>query len=86
MAQSDDKIDLTAAIFVVHDEKVLIIHQRKLDKRPPPGSHLEAEEDPERTALRDEKDESELDAPSPPVTGAVNRHRRRVPTDIFDRS
>jgi 8-oxo-dGTP pyrophosphatase MutT (NUDIX family) len=61
MAHIHEKIDFTVAIFVVHDDKVLLIHHRKLDKWLPLGGHIELDEDPEIAALREAKEESGLD-------------------------
>ncbi len=61
MAHIHDKIDFTAAIFVVQDHKVLLIHHRKLNKWLPLGGHIELDEDPEQAALREAKEESGLD-------------------------
>ena len=61
MAHIHDKIDFTVAIFVVHDDRVLLIHHRKLNKWLPLGGHIELDEDPEIAALREAKEESGLD-------------------------
>lgn len=61
MAHIHDKIDFTVAIFVVHDDRVLLIHHRKLNKWLPLGGHIELDEDPESAALREAKEESGLD-------------------------
>jgi 8-oxo-dGTP pyrophosphatase MutT (NUDIX family) len=61
MAHIHEKIDFTVAIFVVHDEKILLIHHRKLDKWLPLGGHIELDENPEQAALREAKEESGLD-------------------------
>ena len=58
MAHIHEKIDFTVAIFVVHEEKILIIHHRKLNKWLPLGGHIELDEDPEIAALREAKEES----------------------------
>lgn len=60
MAHIHEKIDFTVAIFVVHDEKVLLILHRKLGKWLPLGGHIELDEDPEIAALREAKEESGL--------------------------
>jgi 8-oxo-dGTP pyrophosphatase MutT (NUDIX family) len=77
MAHIHEKIDFTVAIFVVHDEKILLIHHRKLDKWLPLGGHIELEEDPEQAALREAKEESGLDVEllgeRPPTTGPGTR-------------
>src|SRR6185295_2597313 len=61
MAHIHEKIDFTTCIFVVHDQKVLLIHHRKLDRWLPLGGHIELDEDPEIAALREAKEESGLD-------------------------
>lgn len=61
MPHLHEKIDFTVAIFVVHDQKILLIHHRKLDKWLPLGGHIELDEDPEQAALREAKEESGLD-------------------------
>jgi 8-oxo-dGTP pyrophosphatase MutT (NUDIX family) len=77
MAHIHEKIDFTVAIFVVHEGKVLVIHHRNLDKWLPLGGHIELDEDPERAALREAKEESglevELLGERPPTTGPATR-------------
>lgn len=58
MPHLHEKIDFTVAIFVVHDDKVLLIHHRKLNKWLPLGGHIELDEDPEQAALREAREES----------------------------
>ena len=77
MAHIHEKIDFTVAIFIVHDDKVLLIHHRKLDKWLPLGGHIELDEDPEQAALREAKEESGLDVEllgeRPPTTSPGTR-------------
>ena len=77
MAHIHEKIDFTVAIFVVCDEKVLLIHHRKLDQWLPLGGHIELDEDPEMAALREAREESglevELLGERPPTTGPGTR-------------
>ena len=77
MAHLHEKIDFTVAIFVVHDEKILLIHHRKLDKWLPLGGHIELDEEPEQAALREAKEESGLDVEllgeRPPTTSPGTR-------------
>ena len=61
MAHFHEKIDFTVAIFVVHHDKVLLIHHRKLNKWLPLGGHIELDEDPEIAALREAREESGFD-------------------------
>jgi 8-oxo-dGTP pyrophosphatase MutT (NUDIX family) len=61
MAHIHEKIDFTVAVFIVHREKVLLVHHRNLDKWLPLGGHIELDEDPEAAALREVQEESGLD-------------------------
>jgi 8-oxo-dGTP pyrophosphatase MutT (NUDIX family) len=77
MAHIHEKIDFTVAIFVVHDNKVLVIHHRGLDRWLPLGGHIELDEDPEAAALREAREESglevELLGERAPTTGPGTR-------------
>jgi len=77
VAHIHEKIDFTVAIFVVHDEKILLIHHRQLNKWLPLGGHIELDEDPEHAALREAREESGLDVEllgeRPPTTGPGTR-------------
>jgi 8-oxo-dGTP pyrophosphatase MutT (NUDIX family) len=77
MAHIHEKIDFTVAIFVVHDNKVLLIHHRKLNRWLPLGGHIELDEDPEQAAVREAREESglevELLGDRPPTTGPGTR-------------
>jgi 8-oxo-dGTP pyrophosphatase MutT (NUDIX family) len=77
VAHIHEKIDFTVAIFVVHDEKILLIHHRKLDKWLPLGGYIELDEDPEQAALREAKEESglavDLFGERPPTTSPGTR-------------
>jgi len=72
MAHIHEKIDFTVAIFVVHNEKILLIHHRKLNKWLPLGGHIELDEDPEIAAHREAREECgfdvELLGERPPTT------------------
>lgn len=72
MPHIHEKIDFTVAIFVVHEQRVLLVHHRKLNKWLPLGGHIELDEDPEIAALREAREESgfdvELVGERPPTT------------------
>ncbi len=72
MPHIHDLIDFTSAIFIVHDQKVLLIHHRKLEKWLPLGGHIELDEEPETAAIREAREESgleiELIGERPPTT------------------
>src|SRR5437667_6192656 len=61
MPHIHDKIDLTVAIFVVQQARVLLVHHRALDKWLPLGGHIELDEEPEQAARREAREESGLD-------------------------
>ena len=77
MPHIHDRIDFTVAVFVVHQDRVLVVHHRKLDKWLPLGGHIELDEDPEQAALREAKEESGLDVEllgeRPPTTSPGTR-------------
>src|SRR3954453_11174183 len=45
--------DFTVAVFVVHDERVLLHFHRKLNRWLPPGGHIEPNELPDEAAVRE---------------------------------
>ena len=61
MAHIHEKIDFTASVYIVHDNKVLLHMHKKLGKWLPPGGHIELDEDPNQAALREAKEEPGLD-------------------------
>src|SRR5512137_1251391 len=77
MGHIHEKIDFTVAIFVVHEDRLLVIHHRRLGKWLPLGGHIEPDEEPETAALREAKEESGLDVEllgeRPPTTGPGTR-------------
>ncbi len=72
MAHIHEAIDFTVAVFVVHENKVLMILHKKLEKWLPLGGHIELDEDPEIAAIREAREESgleiELVGERPPTT------------------
>jgi 8-oxo-dGTP pyrophosphatase MutT (NUDIX family) len=77
MAHIHEKIDFTVSIFVIADEKVLLVHHLKMGQWLPLGGHIELDEDPEVAALREAKEESGLDVEltgeRPPVASPGTR-------------
>ncbi len=77
MPHIHDKIDFTVSLFIVHEQKVLLVHHRALKKWLPLGGHIELDEDPEAAALREAREESglsiELIGERPPTTEAGTR-------------
>lgn len=72
MPHLHEKIDFTVAIFVVQQDRVLLVHHRALDAWLPLGGHIELDEDPEQAAVREVWEESglevELLGERPPTT------------------
>lgn len=50
-----------ASGYLVKDGKVLLVHHSKFDKWTPPGGHMEEDETPEDTVVREFKEETTLD-------------------------
>lgn len=53
--------DFTVAVFVVSNDRVLIMLHPKLGKLLPPGGHIESNELPDHAALREVREETGLD-------------------------
>ena len=56
-----DKTDLVTAAFVISNNKLLLVHHTKLDKWLPPGGHMEPNETPDDSIIREIKEETGLD-------------------------
>lgn len=54
------KTDLTIAAYIMHEDKVLLVHHRKLDWWLPVGGHIEENETPDDALLREVKEETGL--------------------------
>lgn len=52
--------DFTVAVFVIHDDRVLLHKHKKLGLWLPPGGHIEPDELPDEAALREVEEESGL--------------------------
>src|SRR5690348_3990094 len=53
--------DFTATTFIVHAQRTLLLHHRKLGMWLPPGGHIDAHELPDQAALREVREESGLE-------------------------
>src|SRR5829696_3203831 len=53
--------DFTATTFVVHEDRTLLLHHRKLAMWLPPGGHIDPHELPDHAALREVREESGLE-------------------------
>ena len=61
MPHIHEKIDFTADVFVVHKDKVLVRKHDKYDLWLAVGGHIELDEDPNQSAIREVKEEVGLD-------------------------
>lgn len=61
MAHINELIDYVVNAFIVHDDKVLLIHHKALDRWIPVGGHIELDEDPDEALYREIKEETGLD-------------------------
>jgi len=55
------KREFVATVYVVHDNKVLLVFHKKLKKWLPPGGHIDDNELPDETAVREVKEETGID-------------------------
>lgn len=53
--------DFTATTFVIHQDRTLLLHHRKLMMWLPPGGHIDPHELPDQAALREVREESGLE-------------------------
>lgn len=50
--------DWTATVFIVHDQRTLLLHHRKLNLWLPPGGHVDPHELPHCAAIREAREET----------------------------
>ncbi|MFC1801407.1 NUDIX hydrolase [Nanoarchaeota archaeon] len=55
------KTDLVVSGYLIQDGKLLLIHHKKLDKWLPPGGHIDENETPDDSLVREFKEEVGLD-------------------------
>src|SRR3989344_4366051 len=72
------KTDLVVGGYIFKDNKVLLIHHKKLDLWLPPGGHIEENEIPDNALRREIREEVGinvhiLNTPDIPCNGAVKR-------------
>ena len=51
----------TSSALIVHNEKVLLVYHKKLDVWLYPGGHVEENENPDETLVREVKEETGLE-------------------------
>lgn len=64
MTETDTGVtrDFTVAVLVVHDGRILLHRHKKLNRWLPPGGHVEPNELPDETALREVLEETGVSA------------------------
>ena len=62
MAHIHEQIDFVVNVFITYNNKVLLIHHRKLDLWLPVGGHMEVNETPDDALIREIKEEVGIDA------------------------
>ena len=63
--------DFTVAVFVVHENRVLLHFHKKLDRWLPPGGHIEPNELPDEAAVREVEEETGVHCT---LTGGTRMH------------
>jgi len=61
MAHIHELIDFVVNVYIVYQDKVLLVHHRELNKWLPVGGHVELDEDPEEAFFREVKEECGLE-------------------------
>ncbi len=60
MPHIHDKFDFTVSVFIVYNDKVLLVNHPRYGKWLPMGGHIELDEDPEQAVFREVKEETGL--------------------------
>ena len=84
MAHIHELYDFVVSVFIVHQNKVLLIYHKKYKEWLPIGGHIELDEDPEEALYREIREESGLKVRILAETPNV-RHRgvKPLPTPAF---
>lgn len=80
------KTDLVVAGYIIHQNKVLLIHHKKLDLWLPVGGHIDENETPDQALLREIREEigmevEILNQSNMPLEGNV-RYNLAIPFDV----
>lgn len=60
MPHIHEKYDFTVSVFIVYNDRVLLVHHPRYDKWIPMGGHIELDEDPEQALFREIAEETGL--------------------------
>lgn len=55
-----DLFDFVVSVFIVHRDRVLLVHHKRYDEWLPIGGHIELDEDPEQALFREIREECGL--------------------------
>jgi 8-oxo-dGTP pyrophosphatase MutT (NUDIX family) len=87
MGHLHEKIDFVVGLFVVFDNKVLVVDHKKLNKWICPGGHIELDEDPEQALFRELKEETGLERTDVEILSSkpqtTSEHRKFLLTPNF---
>lgn len=61
MPHINELFDFVISVFIVHDDRVLLVHHPKYDKWLPMGGHIELDEDVEDALFREIREETGLE-------------------------
>ncbi|HEY4964261.1 MAG TPA: NUDIX domain-containing protein [Candidatus Saccharimonadales bacterium] len=61
MPHINEKYDFVISVFIVHDNKVLLVNHPRYNKWIPMGGHIELDEDPDEALFREIEEETGLD-------------------------
>ncbi len=61
MPHIHELFDFIVSVFIVHNDKVLLVHHPKYNKWIPMGGHIELNEDPEQALYREVQEETGLE-------------------------
>lgn len=81
MPHIHELIDFTVSAYIVHDDKILLMHHKKLNTWIQIGGHVELHEDTDEAILREIEEECGVDVtflePIDPVPLKASKHLRR---------
>ncbi len=80
------KTELVVEGYILHDDKILLIHHKKLDIWIPVGGHIDSNETPDEALIREVKEEIGMDIEilnksDMPIVGNV-KYNLAIPFDV----